>query len=199
MNKSESIKELAAALSKFQGEVNNPTNTATNPFFSSKYAPLSEVVNVTRPILSKHGLSIVQAPTTEDGNITITTLLMHSSGEWIESPALTLKMDKVSAQGAGSAITYARRYSLSAVLGISSEDDDDGNIAETKQENTKDEKQSKPLSEGQIKRLFAIALSKNIDVETARAQVKSKFNKEVENLTKSEYDIVCKGYEGMKK
>lgn len=199
MNKSETVKELAAALSKFQGEVKNPSNTATNPFFKSKYAPLNDVLNVVRPILSKNGLSIVQAPSGDGENIIVTTTLLHNSGEWIEFPDLILRADKPTAQGAGSAITYARRYAISAILGISSEDDDDGNIAETKQENIKDEKQSKPLSEGQIKRLFAIALSKNIDVETARSQVKSKFNKEVESLTKTEYDIVCKGYEGLKK
>src|SRR5699024_5628712 len=120
------------ALGKFQGEVKNPANTATNPFFKSKYAPLNDVLNTVRPILSKHGLSVLQAPHTEGENVTITTILMHESGEWIESPPLSLKMDKVTAQGAGSAITYARRYALSAVLGISSEDDDDGNAAEPK-------------------------------------------------------------------
>ena len=132
MKKSEEIKELAIALSKFQGEVENPKNIAENPFFRSKYAPLETVLNTVRPILSKHGLSIIQIPSSEGQNVTITTTLIHSSGEWIESVPLSLKMDKVTAQGAGSAITYARRYAVSAILGISSEDDDDGNNAEPK-------------------------------------------------------------------
>ena len=131
MNKSDSIKNLSIALAKFQGEVTNPSNTATNPFFKSKYAPLETVLNTVRSILSKHGLSVIQAPSTEDNNIVITTILIHESGEYIEPEPLKLKMDKVSAQGAGSSITYARRYALSSILGIASEDDDDGNHAET--------------------------------------------------------------------
>ncbi len=130
MNKSDSITELAKALAKFQGEIKNPSNTATNPYFKSKYAPLNDVLNLVRPLLSKNGLSILQAPSGDGENIVVTTTLIHESGEWIEFPPLVLKADKATAQGAGSAITYARRYALSAVLGISSEDDDDGNHAE---------------------------------------------------------------------
>jgi hypothetical protein len=135
MYKSESIAALAKALSQFQGEIKNPNNTADNPFFKSKYAPLNDILNLVRPVLSKHGLSIVQAPSGDGENIIIFTTLIHSSGEWIEFEPLTLKADKVTAQGAGSAITYGRRYALSAVLGISSEDDDDGNGAEPKKAN----------------------------------------------------------------
>lgn len=131
MNKSESIKELAISLSKFQSEISNPKNSASNPFFKSKYSPLSEVLNVVRPILSKYGLSIIQSPSSDTTTdyIIITTLLLHESGEWIEAEPLFLKMDKPTAQGAGSCITYGRRYAISAILGISSEDDDDGNMA----------------------------------------------------------------------
>lgn len=129
MNKSESIENLAKALAKFQSEITNPTNSADNPYFKSKYAPLNEILNLVRPLLSKNGLTVVQAPAGDGSNITITTLLMHESGEWIEPEPLILKADKATAQGAGSAITYARRYALSAILGISSEDDDDGNHA----------------------------------------------------------------------
>ena len=129
MNKSESIKELATALAKFQEEVTNPKNTADNPFFKSKYAPLNDVLTLVRPILSKNGLSLLQSPSVGGERIIITSMLMHSSGEWIELDPLMLKADKVTAQGAGSAITYGRRYAVSAILGISSEDDDDGNGA----------------------------------------------------------------------
>ena len=129
MNKSESIANLATSLCDFQSEVSNPKNTANNPFFKSKYAPLNDVLNLVRPILSKHGLSIFQSPSGDGDNIIITTMLMHSSGEWIESDPLILKADKATTQGAGSAITYGRRYAVSAILGISSEDDDDGNHA----------------------------------------------------------------------
>ena len=200
MNKSETITELAKALSKFQGEVKNPSNTATNPFFKSKYAPLETVLNTIRPTLSENGLSIIQAPSGDGDNIIITTTLLHQSGEWMEFPPLILKADKATAQGAGSAITYGRRYALSAILGISSEDDDDGNNAEPKKEYKPNVPASNgsTLSEGQVKRLYAIAGSKLIDANTVKAQVKTKFNKEVSALTKKEYDTVCSGYEGMK-
>jgi hypothetical protein len=129
MKKSESIGNLAMALCQFQGEVTNPKNTAANPFFKSKYAPLSEVINTTKELMHKHGLSCLQSPSGDGEHIVITTLLMHSSGEWIEGEPLVLKADKVTAQGAGSAITYGRRYALSAILGIASEEDDDANHA----------------------------------------------------------------------
>lgn len=129
MKKSDSITELAKALCAFQADVKNPANTAVNPFFKSKYAPLPDILNAMRPLLSKHGLSILQSPRGDENGVGVTTLLMHTSGEWVECCPLMMKADKNTAQGAGSAITYARRYALSAVLGISSEDDDDGNVA----------------------------------------------------------------------
>ena len=129
MNKSESIKNLTKALSQFQGEVQNPKNTANNPYFNSKYAPLQEVLNIVRPLLTKHGLAIIQSPSGDGKNVSITTILAHESGEWIEFDPLTLTPEKTTPQGIGSAITYGRRYSLSAALGIASEDDDDGNEA----------------------------------------------------------------------
>lgn len=141
MNKSESVAQLASALWRFQEEVKNPSNTATNPQFRSKYSPLDVVINTVKPILAKNGLSFIQSTGSEGENIVIVTLLLHESGEWIESeplilPAYQLKSGGVkeyNAQGAGSSITYGRRYSLAATLGISSEDDSDGNhqIAET--------------------------------------------------------------------
>lgn len=135
MNKSESISNLAAALAKFQAEVVSPKNNADNPYFSSKYAPLHEVINVIREPLSKNGLSYIQSTLTEGQNVIITTLLMHESGEYIESDPLSLPglqslkggSKDFTPQGIGSAITYGRRYSLTAILGIASEDDTDGN------------------------------------------------------------------------
>jgi hypothetical protein len=148
VNKSESISNLAQALCLFQGEVTNPKNTASNPFFKSEYAPLSEIINTTKSLLAKHGLSVLQSPSGDGEHIIVTTLLMHSSGEWIEGEPLVLKADKITAQGAGSAITYGRRYGLSAILGIASEDDDDGNHAtgnEDKTENLKAKPKPAPI------------------------------------------------------
>lgn len=130
MNKSESITALAKALTKFQADISNPKNTAINPHFKSKYAPLQDILALVRPVLSKYGLAIVQYPSGDGQSIIISTILMHESGEWLEADPLTLKADKPTAQGAGSAITYGRRYTLSAMLGISSEDDNDGNGAD---------------------------------------------------------------------
>lgn len=159
MNRSESIAKLAQALCLFQGEITNPKNIANNPFFKSKYSPLSEVINVTRPVLAKHGLSVLQSPSGDGEHITITTLLMHSSGEWIEADPLVLKADKVTAQGAGSAISYGRRYSLSAVLGISSEEDDDGSH-ETRLKEPQRTAQSNPIP--QAKTLAPLPKAKEI-------------------------------------
>lgn len=135
MDKSESISSLAAALAKFGAEVENPKNTSVNPQFRSKYAPLDVVINTVRPIMAKHGLSYLQSTGSEGENIIIKTMILHESGEWIETDPLILPGYQIkgggakewNAQGAGSAITYGRRYSLTAALGISSEDDDDGN------------------------------------------------------------------------
>jgi len=130
MNRSDVIKDLADAMSKFQGEVKNPKRTATNPFFKSLYTPLDVLIDTAKPVLAKHGLSYLQSCCGDGTNIIVTTLIMHNSGEWIELDPLTLKADKPTAQGAGSAITYARRYALAAALGLASEEDDDGNGAE---------------------------------------------------------------------
>lgn len=129
------IKELGKALSKFQEEVRNPANSAVNPQFRSKYAPLDVVINTVKPIMAQNGLSFIQSTGSEGESILVTTLLIHESGEWIESDPLTLPAYQIkgggvkefNAQGAGSSLTYARRYSLSAMLGLSSEDDDDAN------------------------------------------------------------------------
>lgn len=130
MKHSDNLDQIAPALSALQGNIKNPQNTATNPFFKSKYAPLSDILNLARPLLFEHGLSLIQSPGGSENDVSVTTLIVHKSGQWIESDPLILKPDKVTPQGAGSAITYARRYAVSAMLGISSEDDDDGNHAE---------------------------------------------------------------------
>lgn len=131
MNKSDSIKQLAVALNKFQSEVTNPKKTETNPFHGSKYAPLGSVIDQVKPVLDKHGLCFSQLVSGDGTKSSVTTLLMHESGEWIESEPLTfpnqISKGDSAAQGGGSSITYARRYSLEAILGISSEDDNDGN------------------------------------------------------------------------
>jgi len=183
MNKSENIAVLGKALSQFQGEIKNPNNTADNPFFKSKYAPLNDILNLVRPILSKYGLSVVQAPSGDGENIIIYTTLIHSSGEWIEFEPLTLKADKVTAQGAGSAITYGRRYALSAVLGISSEDDDDGNGAEPSDDKGKTNQTKntgtgdKLASEKQLKYIYKLVEDKNYQ-DGVKSYIKTNYHKD---------------------
>ena len=122
MNKSESIKELCTALIVAKAEFNPIKKTALNPFFKSKYATLEMVIEATDPALCKSGLSIIQLVNGEN----LETVLIHTSGEWIASET-ALKAVKQDPQAQGSAITYARRYALSAILGVASEEDDDGN------------------------------------------------------------------------
>jgi len=125
MNKSESIKNLAIALCKFQASIGKVKKEATNPYFKSKYASLANILDVIQKPLAEAGLSFTQFP---DGD-TLTTLLMHDSGEWIEA-SYTMPVVKANdPQAMGSAITYARRYALGAALGLNIDEDDDGEKA----------------------------------------------------------------------
>lgn len=125
MEKSEQIKDLATALSSFQGEMEFVGYDANNPFFKSKYATLTALVTKSKEMLNKHGLSVSQLL---EGECGVTTLLMHISGQWISS-TVTLKPVKQDPQGLGSAITYARRYAYASILGLVSDNDDDANHA----------------------------------------------------------------------
>lgn len=130
IQKSESIKELAIALSKAQSEIKPASKDVSNKFFGSKYADLSSVWESCREPLTKNGLSVTQHPTTEGNIVRVETILMHITGEFMSSVlAMTAKTAQPTAQEIGSLITYARRYSLSAIIGIASEEDDDGNAA----------------------------------------------------------------------
>lgn len=128
-NKSESISKIAAALVAFSGEVKAIEKDGTNPHFRSSYTTLDHMIDETKPILHKHGLTVMQFPGGDGEKITVRTMILHTSGEWIESEPLILKAVKVDPQGAGSAITYARRYSYAAALSLSLGDDDDGNAS----------------------------------------------------------------------
>lgn len=116
------IGKLFDALAKAQVEIKGAAKDATNPHFKSKYADLASVVDAARP-LAKHGIAAVQIPFSENGEIGVTTILGHGSGEWI-SGRLAVKPLKLDPQGAGSVITYLRRYALAAMAGIAPEDDD---------------------------------------------------------------------------
>ena len=124
MNTSEAINEIAAALSKAQSEVKNPSFNRVNPHFKSKYADLGEVLSVVRPALSKYGIALMQMTDFGDNGIVLHTRLTHSSGQWIESTYPVSNLGTHQAMGA--ALTYAKRQALSAIVGVAGEDDTDG-------------------------------------------------------------------------
>lgn len=128
MNQSESIKNLATALCEFQGAVETIRKSETNPFFKSKYASLADILRIIRQPLVDNGLSFVQFP---KGRYGLETMLMHTSGEWI-SEWYEMEPSKHDPQGAGSVITYQRRYALGAILGLNIDEDDDANKASEK-------------------------------------------------------------------
>lgn len=125
MNKSENINELAAALSRAQNEMGGAVKDSKNPFFKSNYADLTSVIKAIKQPFVNNGLSYAQFPVTSSGGngIGVKTILMHLSGQWIEEE-FYLPLAKQDPQAAGSAITYARRYSLAALAGIPTVDDD---------------------------------------------------------------------------
>jgi len=136
MNQSEQINELAVALSKFQGEMTSVKKDAVNPFFKSKYATLDTIWEAIRKPLSDNGLSVIQTLGIGEGFTTLGTKLLHTSGQWVEG-SMPLNPEKDTPQGLGSAITYARRYSLSAILGIVVDEDDDAESTKRKGEKAK--------------------------------------------------------------
>src|SRR5690625_1989895 len=128
MKKSESIAEISKAMVNFHKEVKQPFKDADNPFFKSKYVPLESVVEAITDIAPKHGLSFVQwALNDENGRVGVATILMHESGEFIEFDPVFMTAEKQTPQGAGALITYLKRYTLSAIFGITSDADDDAN------------------------------------------------------------------------
>lgn len=130
MQMSQSLANLAPALALAQGEFEDASKTSSNPAFRSKYADLAEVLQTVRPALSKNGLSILQLPGAYDATtktVSVTTMLLHRSGEFILD-TLQMLVTKGDAQGIGSALTYARRYAAAAICGIA-QADDDGNGA----------------------------------------------------------------------
>ena len=137
MKRSETQIEILKALAQFHKNIIQPKKDANNPFFKSKYVPLENVTEVIDKVAPEYGLAYAQEAltNTDKGMVGVTTLLTHESGEWIEFDPLFLKADKQTAQGYGSAITYARRYALSSAFGIASETDDDGNETTTQTAN----------------------------------------------------------------
>jgi len=129
---SETTAKLDAALAKAQGEITPAIKDKVNPAFRSKYANYDSIIEACRPALSKYGISVTQWPLhSEDNLLHMITRLAHG-GEWMTAQ-FSIPVDKNNAHGYGSATTYAKRFSLAAAVGISSDEDDDGNaVADNK-------------------------------------------------------------------
>ena len=123
-----SNKEICTALVKAQAEMSGAKKDSANPFFKSKYADLSSVDAAIGPAAAKHGLAYIQISHNIADHAAIETVILHESGQVINCGIVAVPVSKADAQGYGSAMTYARRYSLSAAFGVCPEDDD-GNAA----------------------------------------------------------------------
>jgi hypothetical protein len=143
MKASETINELAAALAKAQGAIKGAVKDSANPFFKSKYADLASVWDACRKPLADNGLSVVQFPRLANGMVEVTTMLMHSSGQFL-SDDLNAEPKDTSPQGIGSTITYLRRYALAAVAGVAPEEDD----GEAAQGRTQQPRRTAPIRSG---------------------------------------------------
>lgn len=133
---SPTIAALAAALATAQGAMHPALKDSANPFYKSKYADLASIDHVVRAPLAAAGLAIFSAPVSaEAGRLTLVTRLMHGSGEWMQW-AITVGLKDAGPQALGSAITYLRRYTISAALNVVT-DDDDGERAEGREDRTR--------------------------------------------------------------
>ena len=118
---------IAEALSSAQAEITDPPKDSVNPHFKSRYADLATVLKTVRPVLAKHGIALVQTTDILDGTLVLVTRLLWRDEEILgRYPVQPVKNDP---QGLGSAMTYARRYALQAIVGVAADDDDDGNAA----------------------------------------------------------------------
>lgn len=166
MKHSEVTADLAEALSKAQSVMAGAKKDAANPFFKTKYADLASCWGACKDALTSNGIAVVQGNTPHDGGVQVQTRLMHKSGQWVEDDGLFVPATKADAQGFGSALTYARRYSLCAMVGIAPEDDDGNAAAKTY---TKPEAvQSEPSKEQREQRLKAALAAHRASVLTIK-------------------------------
>lgn len=188
IQKSDDIKELAVALNKVQAKLKPAIRGATNPFFKSSYADLASIWEACRSLLADNGLSVVQTTSLVGGidgtGISLDTTLLHSSGQWI-SGQLFIVPSKNDPQGIGSALTYARRYSLSAIVGIATEDDDgEGTMDRKRVEEPKAKKETKAT---RLQRLLRSVKSQGYTSEQIKAYIPLKYEVETsKDLTEAQ-------------
>lgn len=162
IEQSTSIAKLTTALVQVQATVEGAVKGRSNPAFKSKYADLTSVWEACREQLVTNGLTVVQFPgEMVDNRMTLTTQLSHESGEWMRA-TLSIPLTKVDAQGYGSAVTYARRYALAAVVGVCPEDDD-GNSAS--QRGPQRQEPARTISDDQRNILMTLASQAGADMK----------------------------------
>lgn len=173
MNQSESINELATALAKAQGVVCNATKNAQNPHLKNRYADLASVLDEAREPLVSNSLAIITLPTsTSNEGVEFTSKVIHASGQWM-STSFVMPLQKRDAQGLGSALTYARRYSYAAWLGIAQEDDD-GNAASRREERNERQQAHDIELQQRTDAVDAINAAKTLaELETIASKVKA--------------------------
>lgn len=120
---SQQINEVSSALALAQKKIVNPTKQSANPYFKSKYANLEAVIEVSKEALLEQGINVLQIVCTNEGKDALLTLLLHTSGQFVGGYYSLVAKDNTP-QGVGSAISYARRYGLMAILNLAQEDDD---------------------------------------------------------------------------
>ena len=202
MNRSESISKLAVSLVKFNSEVSKIAKDAKNPFFKSNYVTLDKLIEATRPILQENGLVVMQSPLSkEDGSIGIQTLLIHESGEFIESEPIFMKPAKANdPQQAGSIISYMRRYSYQAILNLNTGEDDDANKSTGEENikaklNDKSYSSNKEVSEEQIKELYLLGYKAGYTYKKVDEAIKNSYGKTIKDISIEEYKNAIDGFQ----
>jgi hypothetical protein len=132
------MKQIATALLKAQSEMSNPKKGATNPFFKSKYADLNAIREAVIPVLNSNGISVLQPIVHLDSKNFVKTILLHESGESIESVTEIIYNKLNDAQAQGSGISYARRYALQSFVCVGADDDDGQKAVQNKPNATKE-------------------------------------------------------------
>ena len=185
------MKDLYASFINFQKEFKGMKADASNPFFKSTYITLDGILETVRPLLVKNGLAVIQNAFSDDeDNMCVKTILIHETGQTLETETMKMRPQKDDAQQRGSVITYMKRYQLGALLGICESIDDDANLATHGGNKPKD-----CISDKQAKRLYTLAKKAGYDSDKINGMIWQKYKKRVLELSKEEYDSICSGLE----
>lgn len=189
------MQDLIKALVKARLSFEHISKNKTNPHYKSKYADLDTILDAVNPALLANGILVVQVTEILDGKPVLVTKLIHESGQSIEG---CYPLPEISdPQKLGSAITYARRYALCAILNITADDDDDANIASTQQsrpqQQSRPEKPANPnaITEGQRKRLWAISQAHGLDADGIKAIISEYGFTSSNDITRDKYEAIC--------